>query len=187
MGKQTPDKNVFDELARKLFTSKGYRAAVLSGQTADVAAWHPGRKEFAIIEVKSPWETDADINFRYKENYDLKNKSRKEIWEAIKQESFVARCPCIARLITFTVSNQLCTYWNKREKHIEKFCRLTRTKQDINPRRSTAFLVLPADRVQMARRVLHFLSRRIGGIRKFSVSTHRKLCVVAIDYSSWNH
>ena len=179
MGRYTSEKSEFDELAKKFFELRGYRAELLGGGLADVAAWNPKSGQFAIVEVKSPSERDADINYRYKEeNYDLCGKPRKEVWEVVTRQGFAPGEQGIARLVAFTVSNQLYTYWWRAEKHIQKFRQ--KTAANVSPSCLEAFLVLPAEYEPIAKRIIASF-REIPVPR---VTRHGKISVFEISYPS---
>lgn len=182
MGKYTEKKDLFDNLAAEFLESKGGEVKLLGGPLADLASWHPRTGEFAIVEVKSPSEKDADIRYKYKRsNYDLAGKSRKEIWEAVSEQGFVTRSPRIARLVALTVSNQLYTYWQQTAKHIEKSC--SKTRKNIFPTRVTTFLVMPPEHKPIAIKILEYF-RDSQMIQGFSAEDYREICVLRITYPS---
>ncbi|MBI2955846.1 MAG: hypothetical protein HYY26_00905 [Acidobacteria bacterium] len=180
MGRYASEKAEFDELAKKFFEAHGYEAKMLGARWADVVAWNEAKREFAIIEVKGPWEADADVNYRYESsNHYLGGKTRKDLWELLKQESFAIECPGICRLIAFTITHQLYTYWKRSKEHPNKF--QSKPDSGISPHDIKAFLVSPVERRRITAAVLEFLwrSQMIG---ESSVRDEGRICVADIRY-----
>jgi len=83
MGTYTPEKDLYDRLTKDYFTARGYVAEIISGASfSDVVAWHPQKKELAIVEVKSPKENDASPSFTTA--YNACNMSREQVLALIK-------------------------------------------------------------------------------------------------------
>ena len=184
MGKQAQEKKEFERLAKEFFESKSYEAELVGGKLADVVAWHPETREFAIVEVKGPREYDALIHFPSEKSYfDLGGKTREQVWEFIKQQDFAIECPGIARLVAFTVSSQLHTYWLKAHEHIEKFQK--KTRKSISPSGVTAFLVSPAQRKRITTAVLEFFAQ-VRMIEQFSIEDAKEICVIQIRYPAYS-
>ena len=182
MGKYTPQKREFDELTKHFFESRGYEAELVGGSLADVVAWKPVTKEFSIVEVKSPAERDAAIHFDSEHSYvDVNGLTREEIWNLIKEQDFATESPGMARLVAFTVTSQLYTYWLKREEHLKRFKR--KKRKEISPLQVRASLVMPVESRAFTVRILESL-RNAGLVAAFSPTDWQKLCVVEIEYPS---
>lgn len=180
MGKQTPEKRQFDELAWRYFDSKGYCAAIISGRLADVVAWHPVTREFVIAEVKTPCEKNAAIGFVYKKfNYNLANQSRPDIWQSLKLEGCVGDSPGIERLIAFTVTNQLYRYCRLSQEHVKKFC--GNRIPLLEPKRVVPFLFLPIEHKALARKIIDCL--RPKGVELVFTEKFGKLLAICLRYS----
>ena len=97
MGRYTDEKYEYDRLTAEWFRSRGYIAEIVGGPgMADVVAWHPRTKRFAICEVKSPNEQDASPLF--KTEYNVRDMSRKKVLEMISREPGYKENPGLWRL-----------------------------------------------------------------------------------------
>lgn len=181
MGRHSPEKLRFDKLAQEFFEKLGYETERVGGTLADVVAWHPDKGEFAIIEVKSPKEKDAAIHFESEHSYeDVNGKAREQLWNEIRDYPFATHSPGISRLVAFTISSQLFTYWQKAREHIERFC--ARRQASIAPLRIASFLVLPTQHKEIARSVLdYFLVRKM--IQGYSATESEEIWVAEIRYN----
>ncbi len=80
--------------------------------------------------------------------------SRQDDLALLKHKGLKGEEAGIARLVAFTVRNQLYTYWRKAERHIEKF--RGKTGLDISPRVVKAYLVMPAAQRLITERVMGY-------------------------------
>lgn len=111
MGRYTLEKYVFDALTEDYFISQGYTIEAIQGIRADVVAYHRELRELAIIEVKSPNETQGQT--RWNTRYNIHDLNREDILDFIKASEQYRLNPGIMKLYAYTISSQLYTYYKE--------------------------------------------------------------------------
>ena len=180
MGTYTPEKDEYDRLTKDYFAARGYVAEIISGAGfSDVVAWHPQKKELAIIEVKSPKENDASPTFTTE--YNAANMSRDQVLSLIKPTPIFKKNSGLARLYAFVISSQLYTYCRKAEAHAKAFAKKQPTILISTMENISAGLAVPAENSSVLVEILKILqSGKVIRSSKSEVSC--RLAVCRIDY-----
>ena len=171
-------KELYDFYTADHFTSQGYQVEILSGSFADILAWHVERKEIAIIEVKSPAEKYAGVEWETKHN--VKGKNRREVLDLLRGSKVYYLHPGLVRLYAFIISSQLYSYHRGARRYLRK--RLGDGLMgemkgfDIIP-----YLSVPDQNRELLQEVLRFL-RKGHLIRGFELDQAERVVVGRIGY-----
>jgi len=180
MGNYTPEKDLFDRLTKDYFAARGYVAEIISGAGfSDVVAWHPQKKELAIIEVKSPNENDAADSFITE--YNAGNMSRKEVHALIKPTDIYQKNSGLARLYAFVISSQLYTYCRKADAHAKALAKKQPTIKIATMENIAAGLAVPAENNHVLEEILRIL-QNAHVIRGSNSEVSGRLAVCRINY-----
>ena len=180
MGNYTPEKDLFDQLTRDYFYVRGYAAEIISGAGfSDVVAWHPQKKELAIIEVKSPSEKDAAASFTTE--FNAANMSRDQVLALIKPTPVYKKSPGLARLYAFAITSQLYTYCRKADAHAKALAKKQPTIKIATMENIAAGLAVPSENNDVLQDVLKIL-QRAQVIRGSKCEVSGRLAVCRINY-----
>ena len=144
-----------------------------------MVAWHPQKKELAIIEVKSPSEKDAAASFTTEHN--AHNMSREQVLALIKPTPIYKESPGLARLYAFAISSQLYTYCRKADAHAKSFAKKQPTIQIATMENIAAGLAVPAENNNVLQEILKILQSS-HVIRGSKSDVSGKLAVCRIVY-----
>ncbi|MFC1591227.1 hypothetical protein ACFL43_01755 [Thermodesulfobacteriota bacterium] len=161
MRRYTDEKYEYDRLTAEWFRGRGYIAEIISGPgLADVVAYHPKTKRFAICEVKSPRERDAHWSFETE--YNLKGMGRRQVLELIRAEPGYRKNPGLWRLYAFTVTSQLYTYYKCAGAHLGAAKKRSGGLQKVNFRkiRVVPYLAVPVENERVFKEVVKFFRQR---------------------------
>jgi len=174
-------KELYDFYTAEYFTAQGYETEILSGSFADILAWHLERKEIAIIEVKSPAEKYAGVEWETKHN--VKGKNRREILDLLRGSKVYYLHPGLVRLYAFTISSQLYSYYKEARAFLRKRLRdgLMGEIGYEKGCRIIPYLSVPAERQQVLEKVLTLLKKR-RLIRAFELGESERVVVARIGY-----
>jgi len=174
-------KELYDFYTAEYFAAQGYETEILSGSFADVLAWHWEKREIAIIEVKSPAEKYAGVEWETKHN--VKGKNRREILDLLRGSKVYYLHPGLVRLYAFTLTSQLYTYKKEARPYLQKRLRdgLMGEIRYEKGCRIIPYLSVPIERRQVLEKVLNLLKRR-RLIRGFKLDGTERVVVARISY-----
>jgi hypothetical protein len=174
-------KELYDFYTAEYFAAQNYKTEILSGSFADILAWHVERKEIAIIEVKSPAEKYAGVDWQTPHN--VKGKSRREVLDLLRGLRIYYHHPGLVRLYAFTISSQLYSYKKEAHAYLRKRLRdgLMGAIRYEKGCRIIPYLSVPTERKAVLEKVLNLLKRR-RLIRGFELRESERAVVARIDY-----
>lgn len=148
---------------------------------ADIIAWHPERKEIAIIEVKSPAERYAGVEWQTAHN--VRGKSRREILDLLRGSRTYYHHPGLVRLYAFTISSQLFSYYREARVYLRKKVKDGEIgqKERVKGFVIIPYLSIPGQNRQLLHEVLRFFKRR-RLIRGFELGQADNVAVARIGY-----
>jgi len=180
MGLYTPEKDLFDRLTKDYFAARGYVAEIISGAGfSDVVAWHPQKKELAIIEVKSPSEKDASASFTTE--FNAGGNCREQVLAIIKPTPVYKESPGLSRLYAYAISSQLYTYCRKADAHAKSFAKKQPTIKLTSMENIAAGLAVPLENNNVLLQILNIL-QRARVIRGSKSEVSGRLAVCRVDY-----
>jgi hypothetical protein len=174
-------KELYDFYTAEYFAAQNYQTEILVGSFADILAWHVERKEIAIIEVKSPAEKYAGVEWETKHN--VKGKNRREVLDLLRGSKVYYLHPGLVRLYAFTISSQLYSYKKEARQYLRKRLR-DRLMGEIGYEKGchmTPYLSVPVERKVVLEKVLNLLKRR-RLIRGFEAGETERVMVARISY-----
>jgi hypothetical protein len=174
-------KELYDFYTAEYFAAQGYETEILSGSFADILAWHVERKEIAIIEVKSPAEKYAGVEWETKHN--IKGKNRREILDLLRGSRIYYHHPGLVRLYAFTISSQLYSYYKEARAYLRRRVK-DGTMMEIQYMKECRILPnlsVPVERKEILDKVLNLLKRR-RLIRGFELDEAERVVVARISY-----
>jgi hypothetical protein len=174
-------KELYDLYTSEYFTDQGYETEILSGSFADILAFHLEKKEIAIIEVKSPAEKYAGVEWQTKHN--VKGKSRREILDLLRGSKVYYLHPGLVRLYAFTTSSQLYSYKKEARPYLRKRLRdgLMGEIRYEKGCRIIPYLSVPAQRREVIEKVLTLLKKR-RLVKGFTLQEAERVAVARISY-----
>lgn len=174
-------KELYDFYTAEYFTAQGYETEILSGSFADILAFHSERKEVAIIEVKSPAEKYAGVEWETKHN--VKGKNRREVLDLLRGSRIYYHHPGLVRLYAFTISSQLYSYKKEARHYLRKLLRNGHMgePQHIKQCHIIPYLSVPVERKEVLEKVLTLLKRR-RLIKGFELGESERVVVAKIGY-----
>ena len=174
-------KELYDFYTAEYFAAQGYETEILSGSFADILAWHVEKKEIAIIEVKSPAEKYAGVEWETKHN--VKGKNRREVLDLLRGSKVYYLHPGLVRLYAFTISSQLYSYKKEARHYLQKRLR-DGLMGEIGYEKGChiiPYLSVPVERRVVLEKVLNLLKRR-RLIRGFELGETERVAVARITY-----
>ncbi len=174
-------KELYDFYTAQCFAAQGYQTEILSGSFADILAYHQEKREIAIIEVKSPAEKYAGVEWETKHN--VKGKNRREILDLLRGSKVYYLHPGLVRLYSFTVSSQLYSYSREARQYLRKRMR-DGLMGEVGYGKGChiiPYLSVPVERRVVLEKVLNLLKRR-RLIRGFKLGGTERVAVARIGY-----
>jgi hypothetical protein len=174
-------KELYDFYTAEYFAAQNYETEILQGSFADILAWHMEKKEIAIIEVKSPAEKYAGVEWETKHN--VKGKNRREILDLLRGSKAYYLHPGLVRLYAFTISSQLYSYKKEARQYLRKRLR-DGTMVEIQHMKGCCiipYLSVPVERRDVLEKVITLLKRR-RLIRGFELDEAERVVVARITY-----
>ncbi|HME44265.1 MAG TPA: hypothetical protein VKF36_14330 [Syntrophorhabdales bacterium] len=181
MGHYSYQKEVYDFYTAEHFAAQGYETEILSGSFADILAWHVERKEIAIIEVKSPAEKYAGVEWETKHN--VKKKSRREVLDLLRGSRIYYHYPGLVRLYAFAISSQLFSYYKEARQYLRKRVKdgTMGNRECLKGCHIIPYLSVPVERREVLEKVLTLLKKR-RLTRGFGLQETERVAVARITY-----
>jgi hypothetical protein len=174
-------KELYDFYTAEYFAAQGYQTEILSGTFADILAFHLEKKEVAIIEVKSPAEKYAGVDWQTAHN--VKGMSRRQILDLLRGSRIYYHHPGLVRLYAFTISSQLFTYHKGARLYLRKRVKDGTIGQEncVGGFHIIPYLSVPEQNRKVLQEVLRFLRKR-RLIRRFELDETERVVVARIGY-----